>query len=792
MSSRKAPGDKGGGAIELIEYAEGKGSDSLSDAEKLETESRTLSHDDDKTYNKPPDTARDLVSEVLMVDDDPSLNPWTFRTWFVGIGISVFASIITSINTFKPQAVHIHTVFVVVIAYLMGLALAVILPSRGRIGKILNPGPFHKKEHAAIIVMVAAASSTPEAMHVVAVQRLFYDIEISPPIAFFLILSTQMLGFGVAGLLRKTLVYPAKMLYPANLPTASLLENLHRDRAATAKRMRIFYISCGTLFVWQLFPQYIMPLLAGISIFCLTNQKSLFVTNLFGGSMANEGLGVLSISLDWTMINSGGSPLWMPFQTQVNTMLGYILSIGIFMGLFYSNAWNARKFPFLSPLMFSDKSTPTKYVVYNQTAILDKNYRVQEHLLNVQGLPNLTSSHAFAMSIRNIGITASVAHMMLWHWEDIKSAFAFLSASSFATLLKPKQWNLKFWQHKPTKLTREEADAICPHYGLMQAYDEVPGWWFGLIWVFSVVVGLTTSTIAGSTLPWWAFFVAIAVSAASLTFFAALTAMYGFSLMVQPIIQALGGVLVPQKPIANLYFSTFGFNSLYQAKLMLKDLKLGQYVHLPPRCTFVMQIFGTVIGCLCSYLMMMKITTEKRDILLAIQGTNVWSGQMLQSANSAAIGWGGLGAKMYSPVGKYPFVSIAFFVGMVAPLPFWLIHKVAPKLRLDYWNTAIITSAMAILDHGTHSALLVHYATGFFSQLYLRKYRTNWFIKYNYVLSAGLDGGAAFISFLLTFTVFGAGGKVVPFPPYWGNNFQKGNYDYCMKDPGLGSHKKAH
>ena len=36
-----------------------------------------------------------------------------------------------------------------------------------------------------------------------------------------------------------------------------------------------------------------------------------------------------------------------------------------------------------------------------------------------------------------------------------------------------------------------------------------------------------------------------------------------------------------------------------------------------------------------SYIMMEQITTEKRDILMAIQGTNVWSGQSLQTHNSA-------------------------------------------------------------------------------------------------------------------------------------------------------------
>ena len=57
------------------------------------------------------------------------------------------------------------------------------------------------------------------------------------------------------------------------------------------------------------FPQYIAPVLAGVSIFCLTHQHSLLVTTLFGGSMANEGLGFLSLSFDWTMITSGGNTL---------------------------------------------------------------------------------------------------------------------------------------------------------------------------------------------------------------------------------------------------------------------------------------------------------------------------------------------------------------------------------------------------------------------------------------------------------------------------------------------------
>jgi hypothetical protein len=105
--------------------------------------------------------------------------------------------------------------------------------------------------------MCAAAASTPEAMMVLAVQKLYYNIKPSAVIGVFLVLSTQMLGYGVAGLLRDTLVYPSKMLWPTNLPAASLLESLHRDRKQSGKRMRVFHIAFITLFLWQVFPMYI-------------------------------------------------------------------------------------------------------------------------------------------------------------------------------------------------------------------------------------------------------------------------------------------------------------------------------------------------------------------------------------------------------------------------------------------------------------------------------------------------------------------------------------------------------
>lgn len=47
-----------------------------------------------------------------------------------------------------------------------------------------------------------------------------------------------------------------------------------------------------------------------------------------------------------------------------------------------------------------------------------------------------------------------------------------------------------------------------------------------------------------------------------------------------------------------------------------------------------MQIIGTLLGAVINYILMTSITTNQREILLSIQGTNIWSGQVIQSFNS--------------------------------------------------------------------------------------------------------------------------------------------------------------
>jgi OPT oligopeptide transporter protein len=158
--------------------------------------------------------------------------------------------------------------------------------------------------------------------------------------------------------------------------------------------------------------------------------------------------------------------------------------------------------------------------------------------------------------------------------------------------------------------------------------------------------------------------------------------------------------------------------------------------------------------------MMASIVTNQRDTLLNLSGTATWSGQAIQQYNSQAIAWGGFSTKLFSVGGQYQWVTLALLVGFLLPLPFWIGHRFFPKLGLDYFNTALISSYIGLLNVGVNAVTMPWFIIGAWSQLYMRKYHSDWFIKYNYILSAAMDGGTQVMVFILSFAVFGTGGAI--------------------------------
>ncbi|GAA6013376.1 hypothetical protein JCM10207_000874 [Rhodosporidiobolus poonsookiae] len=703
---------------------------------------------------RPIETAEDIATRCISLEDDPTLPIHTFRMYFLGLGLTCFAAVLGQIFYFRPQTVYVSQLFLQVIAYILGKAWEQVLPSakRGKFWAFLNPGVFNIKEHVAILIMSSTAASSAEAISVFAADDLYYGITPNYGVCIFTLMASQLFGFGIAGLMRAFCVFPTYIVYPNLVPTVNLFDALHRDKNVQnqVKRLRFFWIVFIAIFVWQWIPEFVAPTLTGISIFCLAKRDSAWFTRIFGGSNGNEGLGMFSLCLDWNYIGSGGGSLgalFTPFTTQVSQYIGVGLCCIIFCSMYATNAWNAATFPFLSQDLFYENGTQ-----YDQLTILNDDFSLNETKLAEQGLPWYAASNAIYYLGCNFAIGATLTHVAIWYWRPILNAIKGFRERSIPD----------------------------PHYQAMRKYKEVPQWVYGGIMLGTFAMAMATAYTGHSQLPWWALIVALLLSMFMFPFVCVIYAITGFKTDVQQLAQMLGAALVPGNSQANMWFTLYGYNSTAQGLSLARDLKLAQYTKIPPRVTLWVQSIGTVVGAILQLIIMQQVLSNQREILLDVQGSNIWSGQQVQSFNSQAVSWGALAKHMYGPGSTYFIIPLGIIIGLAIPLPFYFAHHYfGPKYQLDKVVTPIICWCLGYLSVGINSSVFTTMLLAIFSQFYLRRYRSTWFRKYNYLMSAALDGGTQFMVFIATFALFGASGSPVTMPE-WALN-PAGNLDYCLR-----------
>ncbi|KAF9456897.1 peptide transporter MTD1 [Collybia nuda] len=711
---------------------------------------------------RPIVTDIDVATRLISLEDDPTLPVFTFRMWFLGIGLACFGSVLGQIFYFRPQTVYVSQLFIQIIGYILGRVLEEIIPGSGNLHdrmktkdtafwRFLNPGPFNIKEHVAITILASTAAESALAISVFAADDLFYGIQPNVGVGIFTLIGSQLMGYGLGGIMRAFLVYPTYIVFPNLLPMVQLFDALHRGKKIVLqkKRVKFFWICFISIFVWEWLPEYIAPTLTGISIFCLANQDSAWFTRIFGGAAGNEGLGMFAISLDWNYVGSAGGSLgalFTPMSTQLSLYVGVAICIVSFCVCYARNVWNGQSFPFLSQQLFYPNGT-----IYQQLRILDDKFMLDPAMLEVEGLPWFASSQVLTKIGANLAIGATITHVLLWYSRDIIGAIKRYKAG----------------------------ESYDPHLAKMKIYPEVPMWWYIAVFVGSFAMAMATMYTGGSRLPWWGLIVSLIIATVFLPFVITVYAITGFSPDMQSLVQILGAAMIPGNPQANMYFTLYGYNTLEQARGLIRDLKMGQYTKLPPRVTFTVQSLGAVIGGLLNYVIMKTIISSRREILLDIQGTNVWSGQIVQTFNSNAISWGALGNILYAPGGRYAIVPFSILIGLAVPIPFWIAHQKFPKLRANLVVTPILCWTLGYLSVGINSSVFTTFCMAMFSQYYLRRYRPRWFRKYNFLLSAALDGGTQVMVFVFTFAVAGGSGKVVNMPN-WALN-PKGNPDYCMR-----------
>ena len=145
-----------------------------------------------------------------------------------------------------------------------------------------------------------------------------------------LVMSTQMLGFSLGGILRRFLVQPPSMsallaslrqlsltnvppaVWPANLVTCALFNTLHSKSYAGMgnrggiSRERFFLYACAGSLSWYFLPGYLFQALSYFSWVCWIAPENIVVNQLFGYV---SGLGMSSITFDWAQITYLGERL---------------------------------------------------------------------------------------------------------------------------------------------------------------------------------------------------------------------------------------------------------------------------------------------------------------------------------------------------------------------------------------------------------------------------------------------------------------------------------------------------
>lgn len=180
----------------------------------------------------------------------------------------------------------------------------------------LNPGPFNIKEHVLITIMANVVVNGAYATDIIATQRIFYNQTLGRAYEIMLVLSTQLIGFSFAGLLRHFLVYPNSMIWPGALVNCALFNTLHRTYGKPDRRHisreKFFVVVFACSFAWYFIPGFLWT---GLSVFnwvCWIAPSNVAVNTLFGVS---TGLGMGILTFDWSMISFISNPLVTPVRS---------------------------------------------------------------------------------------------------------------------------------------------------------------------------------------------------------------------------------------------------------------------------------------------------------------------------------------------------------------------------------------------------------------------------------------------------------------------------------------------
>ncbi|GAA5888097.1 hypothetical protein JCM16303_001503 [Sporobolomyces ruberrimus] len=709
-------------AIALIGSGTARGRDR--DQEKEGDERLSISQEDFEL-----DAAIDIVKKVVPETDDPSLPTLTLRVLILGTALCVLGAAISQLFFFKSNAPSFSSFFIILVAYPFGKSLAHILPS-----SLNHPAPFSKKEHVLVGVLASSGASAAYAGEIVAVQELYYHSDLGVFGGLLLLLSTQLIGFGLSGLTYRLLVRPTAMLWPSQLVTVSLYQTLHgkdeEDVKETKERMRFFSYSFASIFGWQFIPSVVFPTLTSIAVLCLINNQSWVMRTLGSGY---RGFGILDFSLDWSVIGGTGA-LYTPFFAQCSYFAGLAFNLWLVTPiLYFSNFWDAQKY-----------DSPVGAHLYNSTfgrfdvkEILNPDLSLNEAAYDRLGPLRLAPYFALSYGISFAILMSAITSVLIWHSGDIKKAFTARSG---------------------------EGDV---HIKLLERnYLNVPrSWYIATFGANFVGASILLTFYPQLQLPVWGLVLAVILAVVFLVPIGLVAATTNTVIGLNVITEFIAGYIWPGKPLANVAFKCYGYMTMLQSLDLTSDLKLGLYMKIPPRHLFLCQVYGTALGSITNYSLIKGVIAAKRPFLdgSLIDPSSQWTGRRVEIFYSASVIFGLVSPSRFF-VGVYRHLYWGFFLGAALPFVPWLLYR---RSSNRFWKQI----SVPLLLHGSigppqtpMNVLVPGFLVSFLSQFYALRYRPRWFEKYNYVLSSALDAGTS-INALIIY-LFGLGS----FFTWWGNS----------------------
>ena len=444
-------------------------------------------------------------------------------------------------------------------------------------------------------------------------------------------------------------------------------------------------------------------------------------------------------TFDWNVIEATTKPLVTPFFTTANNFLGMLLSMPIILAIWYTNTWYTGYMPINVNRPYDRFGNR-----YKVTRIIDKNGFYDQAAYEAYSPLYLSAAYALLYGTYFAIYPATIVYVYLYHRHEIIHGFKSL-----------------------VRNTHPKAAYRDVHNRLMAVYPEVPEWWYMLVLLAAIGLGLIAILKYPTHATVGALFMGIAIAVVFLVPVGIIYATTNVSITLNVFSEFIGGLLFPGNALAMNMFKVYGWVTTSRAIMFAQDLKLGHYSKIPPRIMFLAQTVATVVStCVAMAILNWQATGIKDVCTPQAQAKFYCPGH--STFFTASVIWGTLGpSKMYGKDGPYFVLVFGFLVGTFLPIPFYLLMKKLPNSKIirGFHCPAFLAGALHWAPYNlSHAWPMVLVAYIF--QVYIRKRYLAWWQKYNYILSTGFDCGIA-IAGIVTF--FALQWKEVNIG-WWGND----------------------